>query len=161
MHISPFHGLFLCRLNTNYNNCAKQLCPLTADWTTTLIDGWVGSLPVIIFTKKRKTQSATELAANRSSWFYISLRISHVQSETRSWNRDEVCLQSDLWGKGKGKGYSVSAFHNMTPPFPLGRSEQFARLDNAESFSSSVDFVSLKLSFPHSPFLSAVFCDQC
>lgn len=46
----------------------------------------------------------------------------------------------------------------MTLPSQLGRSEQFARLDSAKS---PADVVSLNLYFPHSPFLSAVFCDQC
>lgn len=63
-------------------------------------------------------------------------------------------------GKRENNRGLFSAFYNTTPPFQLRRSEQFARLDNAKSFSSSVDFVSLNLSFPHSPFLSAVFCDQ-
>lgn len=70
------------------------------------------------------------------------------QSENRSPYRDMACSL---------KKKMAIALYDMTLPCQLGRSEQFARLDSTKS---SADVVSLNLYFPHSPFLSAVFCDQ-
>lgn len=91
---------------------------------------------------------------------------SQVKSTARTVRDQEQIQRHGVFAtcsRGKKENYRglFPAFYNTTLPFQLRRSEQFARLDSAKSFSSSVDFVSVNLSFPHSPFLSAVFCDQC
>lgn len=40
------------------------------------------------------------------------------------------------------------------------KKKQFFRLDDAKSYASLADSIPPNLPFPHSPFLSAVFCDQ-
>lgn len=82
----------------------------------------------------------------------VKLKAQHGQSEARSEYRVMVCLR--LAPEGKRKTTGVCFLHFTTRHFLFSSgSEQFARLDGAKSFSSSVDFVSVNLSFPHSPFL--------